>query len=112
MLNRIGIAATISIALAAALMGAVPNPIVTGPIPALVPPGDPSHDYTFFSTTVDLASYGYVEEEFLLRRHRKSLRVPKSSTAVRHRPFPLAVTIKHAWSSADRHPPASSTGLS
>ncbi len=65
MLNRIGIAATISIALAAALMGAVPNPIVTGPIPATVPPGDPSHDYPFFSTTLDLASFGYIEEEFL-----------------------------------------------
>jgi hypothetical protein len=29
-----------------------------------------------------------------------------------NRPFPLAVTTRHAWSSADRHPPASSTGLS
>lgn len=42
----------------------VPNPTVIGPIPALVPPGDPSHNYPFFSTTADLASYGYVEEEF------------------------------------------------
>jgi hypothetical protein len=65
MLNRICITAAISIVLAAALMGAVSNPIVTGPIPALVPPGDPSHNYPFFSTTLDLASYGYVEEEFL-----------------------------------------------
>ena len=43
---------------------AVPNPIVTGPIPVLVAPGDPSHAYPFFSTTVDLARFGYVEEEF------------------------------------------------
>ncbi len=43
---------------------AVPNPTVIGPIPATAPPGDPSHDYPFFATTVDLASRGYVEEEF------------------------------------------------
>jgi hypothetical protein len=43
---------------------AVPTPIVTGPIPATALPGDPSHGYPFFSTTVDLASLGYVEEEF------------------------------------------------
>ena len=44
--------------------GGCPNPTVIGPIPAT--PGDPSHNYPFFSTTVDLAAYGYVEEEFFL----------------------------------------------
>jgi hypothetical protein len=38
---------------------------VTGPVPALATPGDPSHNYPFFSTTVDLPKVGYVEEEFL-----------------------------------------------
>jgi hypothetical protein len=47
-------------------IGAVPNPIVTGPLPASAPPGDPSHNYPFFSTTVDLAKAGYIEEEFFL----------------------------------------------
>jgi hypothetical protein len=42
----------------------VPNPTVTGPIPATVGPGDPSHNYPFFSTKVDLASRDYMEEEF------------------------------------------------
>lgn len=42
----------------------VPNPTVAGPIPAESAPGDPSHNYPFFSTNVDLASRGYVEEEF------------------------------------------------
>jgi hypothetical protein len=42
----------------------VVNPVVNGPIPASVPPGDPSHDYPFFSTDADLARYGYVEEEY------------------------------------------------
>lgn len=42
----------------------VPNPTVTGPIPATAVPGDSSHDYPFFSTNVDLASRGYIQEEF------------------------------------------------
>ena len=44
----------------------VSNPTVTGPIPVNVPLGDPSHDYPQFATQLDLASYGYVEEEFFL----------------------------------------------
>jgi len=44
----------------------VSNPTVTGPIPVTVPLGDPSHDYPQFATQLDLASYGYVEEEFFL----------------------------------------------
>jgi Alpha/beta hydrolase domain len=47
-----------------AAAAAVPNPTVIGPIPATAPPGDPSHNYPFFSTTVDLAKVGYAEEEF------------------------------------------------
>jgi hypothetical protein len=49
---------------------AVPNPIITGPIPANAPPGDPSHDYPQLATSLDLArsldlaSLGYVEEEY------------------------------------------------
>lgn len=42
----------------------VPAPTVTGPVPAAVAPGHPSHDYPFFATVHDLASQGYVEEEF------------------------------------------------
>ncbi|MGE5835567.1 MAG: alpha/beta hydrolase domain-containing protein [Acidobacteriota bacterium] len=45
-------------------IASVPNPIVVGPIAATVAPGDPSHDYPFFSTPVDLAARGYVEEEY------------------------------------------------
>ncbi|PYO58846.1 MAG: hypothetical protein DMD83_01885 [Candidatus Rokuibacteriota bacterium] len=72
-LLRAGIAgiATFSVAWLAALAppagaqlaSVVPNPVVTGPIPGVMP-GDPSHDYPFFATDVDLASRGYLEEEF------------------------------------------------
>ena len=44
----------------------VSNPAVIGPIPAMVPPRNTSHDYPFFATPVDLARYGYIEEEFFL----------------------------------------------
>jgi len=44
--------------------GSVPSPKVTGPIPANAQPGNPSHDYPFFSSVVDLASHGYVEGEY------------------------------------------------
>jgi Alpha/beta hydrolase domain len=42
----------------------VPNPTITGPMPEKVALGDPSHDYPFFATNLDLATWGYVEEEF------------------------------------------------
>ena len=44
--------------------GSVPNPTVTGPIAAPDIPGTPTRNYTFFSTNHDLATHGYVEEEF------------------------------------------------
>lgn len=44
---------------------AIQDPTVTGPIPS-DPLGSPSHNYPFFATNLDLASYGYVEEEFFI----------------------------------------------
>jgi len=65
---------------------AVPNPIVTGPIPALAAPGDASHNYPFFSTTVDLAKVGYVEEEFFYEgtanTYNVDPQVPSKQTAI------------------------------
>jgi Alpha/beta hydrolase domain len=63
----------------------VPNPNVAGPIPALGAPGDSSHNYTFFSTNVDLASKGYVEQEFFFNGTANTYNiepsVPKSDNA-------------------------------
>ena len=50
----------------AAQAGSVPNPVVTGPIAATAIPGDPSHNYIFFATNHELATNGYVEEEFFV----------------------------------------------
>src|SRR5262245_629625 len=51
-------------ATAAPAVADVPNPTVTGPIRVNAPPGDGSHDYPQFATQVDIASRGYVEEEY------------------------------------------------
>lgn len=50
-------------AVASAAMAVVPTPQVTGPIP-YVALGTPDHDYPFLATDMNLASRGYVEEEF------------------------------------------------
>jgi len=43
----------------------IPSPIVIGPVPQGAPPGDPSHDYTFFASEI-VDDFGYVEEEFFI----------------------------------------------
>jgi hypothetical protein len=53
--------ATAAVAPAAA---AVPDPVVTGPIPANVAPGNPARDYPWMATMHNLAAVGYTEEEF------------------------------------------------
>jgi hypothetical protein len=58
----------------------VPNPVVTGPIPATAAPGDPSRDYPFFATNHDLARWGYVEEEFLIEGTANRYTTPSRAT--------------------------------
>src|SRR5215468_5465642 len=55
----LGLACLLACSLAVAVSPAgaeVPDPIVTGPIPANAPPGDPSHDYPLLATALDLAA--------------------------------------------------------
>jgi Alpha/beta hydrolase domain len=59
---------------------AVPNPAVTGPVPATVPPGNPAHDYPFFATTHDLTGHGYVEEEFFIQGTANRYNTPAAAT--------------------------------
>ena len=44
----------------------VPAPTVSGPIARTSPVGDPAHGYPFLATDVNLASAGYVEQEFFI----------------------------------------------
>jgi hypothetical protein len=66
---------------AASAFAAVPNPTVSGPIPSPVIPGDVSHNYTFFSTTHDLATNGYVEEEYFFQGTANRYTTPPLTTA-------------------------------
>jgi hypothetical protein len=59
---------------------AVPNPIVTGPIPATAPLGDPSHNYPFFATNWIPPDSGYVEEEFFMERTASRFTTPALAT--------------------------------
>ncbi|NHC15518.1 alpha/beta hydrolase domain-containing protein [Motilibacter deserti] len=44
----------------------VAAPTVSGPVANTTPVGDPGHGYPFLATDVDLASAGYVEQEFFI----------------------------------------------
>jgi hypothetical protein len=58
----------------------VPNPTVIGPIPVNVPLGDPSHNYPYLATAIDLASQGYVEEEFFIEGLAHRYNTPSLAT--------------------------------
>ena len=61
---------------------AIPNPTITGPIPA-VTPGDPSRNYPFFATNLFPAGSGYIEQEFLVQgtANRYSINCPGTCNA-------------------------------
>jgi hypothetical protein len=66
--KRFGLLFTSLVALASCpAMAAAPAAQVTGPVAAPDVPGSPSHNYIFFSSNHDLASHGYVEEEYFIR---------------------------------------------
>jgi Alpha/beta hydrolase domain len=67
-------------ALSAAAHATVPTPTVTGPIAATAIPGDPSHNYPFFASDKDLATNGYVEEEFLIQGSANRYTTPGLAT--------------------------------
>jgi hypothetical protein len=66
--------------LSTAAQATVPNPTVTGPIAATATPGDPSHNYPFFASNKDLATNGYVEQEFFIRGTANRYTTPSLAT--------------------------------
>jgi hypothetical protein len=54
---------SVSVAAGAAVM----NPAVTGPVASAGIPGNSAHNYTFFATNHELATHGYIEEEFFIQ---------------------------------------------
>src|SRR2546425_7370026 len=82
---------------------AVPSPTVTGPIPANVAPGDPSHDYPQVATPLDLASLGYVEEEYFFSGTANVYNTPPLTTATilsSGHPYKSRVIVRRPTSAA------------
>ena len=81
----------------------VPSPTVTGPIPANAPPGDPSHDYPQVATPLDLASLGYVEEEYFFSGTANVYNTPPLTTATvlsSGHPYKSRVIVRRPTSAA------------
>ncbi len=62
--------------------GSAANPTVIGPIAVNVPLGDPSHDYPQLATNVDLASYGYIEQEFFFEGNANYYNMPVDANGI------------------------------
>jgi hypothetical protein len=76
----VGLAIALAAQIAASAAAQVPNPTVLGPIAVNAPPGDPSHDYVYFTPDFDLSDYGYVEEEFFLEGTANRYDTPAGAT--------------------------------
>jgi hypothetical protein len=89
--------------LAFAAAAAIPNPVVTGPIPSSVVPGDSSRDYTFFASDHPLAVKGYVEEEFFIEGTANRYTTPNLATATivsSDHPYKTRIVVRRPASSA------------
>ncbi len=81
--KRLGflLSATLGLAATQALAASsVPVPQVSGPIASPDIPGAPSHHYTFFASNRDLASHGYLEEEFFIKGTASTYNTPPGQT--------------------------------
>jgi hypothetical protein len=83
---RVRTAVSLAVVMAAASLatnlrgaGTVPVPTVTGPV-AAVAVGDPSHDYPFYASVVDLKSRGWIEEEFFIEGTANRYTTPPQQT--------------------------------
>jgi Alpha/beta hydrolase domain len=56
------------------------SPVVTGPIAAKAAPGDPTHNYPFFSALDDVKARGYVEEEYFYSGTANRYDTPEGAT--------------------------------
>jgi hypothetical protein len=73
------------------------TPTISGPIRATAAPGDPSHDYPFHASLVDLPSEGYVEEEFLVAGTANRYNTPPQATGTiidGNHPYKTVITVR------------------
>jgi hypothetical protein len=71
-------------------------PDVVGPIPSTATPGDPSHDYVFYATPMDLAKVGYVEQEYFIRgvAARYVTSAPDANSPIGDMPYETRIVVR------------------
>ena len=77
----IALTASLALMTPAMSLAETPNPTVAGPIKAAGLPGVAAHNYSFFASNHDLASHGYVEEEFLIEGTANRYNTPAQTMA-------------------------------
>lgn len=71
-------------------------PEVIGPIASTAPPGDPSHNYVFYSTPMDLAKVGYEEKEYFIRgvANRYATTNPNPAAPIAEMPYETRIVVR------------------
>jgi alpha/beta hydrolase family protein len=97
----VGASAVALIAARSTATTAAPNvattvPQVIGPIASTAAPGDPSHDYIFYSTPMDLAKVGYEEQEYFIRgvATRYNTANPNASSPIGEMPYETRIVVR------------------
>jgi Alpha/beta hydrolase domain len=71
-------------------------PAVQGPIPSTAAPGDPSRNYVFYSTPMDLKKVGYVEQEFFISGTAKRFTAtnPVAASPIGETPYVTRIVVR------------------
>jgi hypothetical protein len=83
---------------------AVPNPKVSGPIATTGIPGDTAHNTIFFATTHDMASQGYIEQEFFIEGTANRYNTPTGATGTvidGNHPYRTRVVVRRPANAKD-----------
>jgi hypothetical protein len=93
----LGVTAVVTVgATPSPVRGATAVPEVIGPIPSTAPVGDPSHDYVFYSTPMNLSKVGYVEQEYFIKgvATRYSPAAPSAGAPIGEMPYETRVVVR------------------
>jgi hypothetical protein len=71
-------------------------PQVVGPIPSTAAPGDPSHNYIFYATPMNLAKVGYEEQEYFIRgvATRYNTLNPNVASPIGEMPYETRIVVR------------------
>ena len=96
-LRSIALVALMVFAAPAIARAETPNPTVSGPVKAAGIPGAAAHNYPFFATNHELASLGYVEEEFFIEGTATRYNTPAQTTATvidKDHPYKTRIVVR------------------